>query len=342
MPIEGTIRANAGAPAALPGAGTGTTQVVKFTDGGTAPAVQAPPTPVPAPAEGAAAGARPPEVESWRVAALAEKEKAIRETGERAKADRAAAETLRAQIEQEKQEFVRQQTFFRQNPMAALQAFGHDYDSLTRFVAQGGWSPEQQQQAILVQQQEQIRALAQQQQESVRQIEERLSKERSDNESAQANAQKQREEAAVTDFKNEIVGFVKAEGKAYEMIGLAGQPAVDQVFDEVRVHFEKTGERLSLKDAADRVEQGIIDEAMKVVAASEKIRARLGGGLPPARVAPPPGLGGHQGMPPPTSARPLQQQAQQGPETEAQRRQRVVKEIEEAWQRRRAPAGGGR
>jgi hypothetical protein len=347
MPLEGTIRPVSTGPAV--GAPGTSTQVVKFSDGGAAPpSIPTPEAAAAAAAEKAAsekaaaeaaASARPPEVESWRVAALAQKEKAARDAAASAKADRAAAESIRAQIEQEKQRFAQQQALYRQNPMALLQDHGFDYDSVTRYVAQGGWSPEQQQAAALAQQQAQIQALAQRQQEGLKQIEERLAKERSESEAAQAASQKQREEAAVADFKAEIGSFVKAEGEAYEMINLAGPNAIEQVYKTIRQHFEASGERLSYKAAADKVEEELFTEAQKIVEASKKLKSRFApqpAPPPPARVPPSPGLGGARGVPPPAAAAPVAAPAERtGPETEVQRRQRVTREIEASWARAR-------
>jgi hypothetical protein len=325
MPLEGTI-SPASAPVApqVGGAGPGVT-TVKFTDGGTAP-----PMPPPAPAEPKVEAPPAPvkEVESWRLAALAQKEKALRETAASAKAERAAAEQARNETLQMRQEFANRQQAYRQNPMLLLQEHGYDYDSVTRYVAQGGWSPEEQQAAMIASQQRAIQALAQQREQDRQEDAQRRADEQRQASERQTQAQKQAEASAVQEFKQELHDFVKAEPETYEMIGFAGENAMAMVYGKIEEHYQKTGQRLSNKDAADAVEADLVKEAERVVAGSKKLQSRFAPQPGPAAPAP--------------ALRTLSNNLQSPPkppevpqhETESQRRARVTAAINQAWGRR--------
>jgi translation initiation factor IF-2 len=282
-----------------------------------APVVEKPPeTPVPT---------RPPEVESWRLAALSQKEKAARESAAAAKADREAAAKDRAEVENFRQQFAQREAGYRQDPMKLLTDFGYDYNTVTQFVAQGGWSPEQQQAAREAARDQAIRTLAQQQQADRQAIQAQREADAKAQTDAQAQAQAEAQTNAVAEFKGELKSFVDAEPDTYEMIRLAGPNALEAVFDKISDHFEKTQTRLSNKDAADAVEAALVAEAEKVIEASKKLKSKF---APPAPVRAPVSRTLDNGMrPPPTGAKPVASEA----ETEAQRRARVVANINKAW-----------
>lgn len=326
MPLDGTISlAPAHNAPTIGGAAPAPTATVKFSDG------TAPPTPAPVVETPEAPAAPEPvkEVESWRLAALAQKEKALRETAASAKAERAAAEQARNETLQMRQEFMQRQQAYRQNPLLLLQEHGYDYDAVTRFVAQGGWSPEEQQAAMLASQQRAIQALAQQREQDRQEDAQRRAEEKAQGEAQRAAAQKQAESSAITEFKEELSTFVKAEPDAYEMISLAGPNALEMVYEKIEQHYQKTGQRLANKDAADAVEADLVKEAERVVAASKKLQSRFAPAAPPAPAAPAVRTLSNSlntpGKPP------------AGPpagETESQRRARVTAAIQAAWGRR--------
>lgn len=323
MPLEGSITPAGGTSPSV--ASTPGSTIITSLGG-----AEAPPTPPPAapvetkPAETPPAPTKPPEVESWRLAALSQKEKAAREAAAQAKADREAAAQERAAANQLREEMRQREAMYRQDPMRLLQDHGFDYDSVTRFVAQGGWSPEQQQAAREAARDQAIRELARQQQadrealQKQREADAQAAREREEQTQAQAREQ------AVVEFKQEISDFVNAEPDTYEMVRLAGPNAIEQVFARIEEHFEKTGQRLPTKDAAEQVEAALVAEAEKIIEASKKLRSKF---APPP---PPPGPAArtlsNDLKPTPAAAPPGGRQ-----ETEAERRARVTAAIEKAW-----------
>jgi hypothetical protein len=319
MALEGSITP-AGGPATAP-----TPSVGKVVFGNAeAPPVVPPPAPEPKAEEKAPEPVK--EVESWRLAALSQKEKAIRESAAQAKADRAAAQAEREAVQRERQAWAERQSIYRQNPLQLLQDHGFDYDGVTRFVAQGGWSPEQQAAAQQAAQIQAINELARRQEAdrqafiAQREADLKAAQEREEQERTQA------EQEAVTEFKEELSSFVKAEPDAYEMIGLAGQGAMDAIFARIEEHYQKTGERLSNKAAADAVEAELIAEAEKVINASKKLKGKF---APPPAPPPPTTRTLTNAMKPPVAPPPTGHT-----ESEQERRARVTRQIEQAWGRR--------
>lgn len=319
MALEGSIT-----PAGVP-AGTPTPSIGKVVFGNAEAPPVAPPAPEPKVEEKAPEA--PKEVESWRLAALSQKEKAIREQAAQAKADRAAAQAEREAVQRERQAYAERQNVYRQNPLQLLQDHGFDYDGVTRFVAQGGWSPEQQAAAQQAAQVQAINELARRQEAdrqafiAQREADLKAAQEREEQERTQA------EQEAVAEFKQELADFVKAEPDAYEMISLAGPNAMDAVFTRIEEHYQKTGERLSNKAAADAVEADLVAEAERVIAASKKLKSKFA--PPPPPPAPPPVTRTlTNAMKPPVAAAPPAH------ENEAERRARVTRQIEQAWGRR--------
>jgi hypothetical protein len=101
--------------------------------------------------------------------------------------------------------------------------------------------------------------------------------------------------------------------------------ALEAIFDRISEHYTKTQTRLPNKDAADAVEAALVAEAEKVIEASKKLKSKFG---PPPPAAPPPPVTRtltNQMRPPPAASTPAQ------PETEQQRRNRVLGAINKAW-----------
>lgn len=322
MPLEGSFTPVSGTPAS---SATPTPTVLKDLGSAVAPPSLPPPEPEKAPEAAPAPAAKPPELESWRLAALSQKEKAARESAAQAKADREAAAKDRAEAQQLREQLAQRDRVYRQNPMQLLQDYGHDYNGVTQYVAQGGWSPEQQMAAQLAAQEQAIRALAQQRNQDLQAAQAQREAEAKARTEAEAASRTEQETQAVADFKGELKTFVDAEPDNYEMIRLAGPQAVEAMFDRISEHFEKTQTRLSNKDAADAVEAALVAEAEKVIEASKKLKSKFA--PPPPAPAPPPVTRTltNQMRPPPVAAAPSK------PETEQERLDRVLGQINKAW-----------
>ncbi len=229
------------------------------------------PAPAPAPAAAAPSGAKPegapaapapgekqePQM-SARFAALAKKEKEVRAQAARVK-----------EAEAKLKAFEERESAYRADPMKLLQDFGHTYQGLTeRILNDGNPTPAQVAQAV----NKDIQAI-------------RSDLQRRDQEAAAkaAQARTQAEAEAVAGFREEVNDFVKAEPDTYELINLYGQQGL--VFDTVEAHYKETGKMLSLKDAADKVEQYLWDEAQKVTQTK-----RFQAAARPTRRVPSPGV----------------------------------------------------
>ncbi len=322
MPLEGSITPASGSSVTSV---TPPSTIISSLGGAVAPPDVAPPAPAPVVEEKPAAPAKLPEIESWRLAALSQKEKAARDHAAAAKADREAAAADRAEMQRFKEQMQQRENTYRQDPMRLLQDYGYDYNAVTQYVAQGGWSPEQQQAAQLAATRQAVQELARRQdadRQALAAQREADAKARAD---AEANARTEHETQAVAEFKGELKSFVDAEPDTYEMIRLAGPQAMEAIFDRISEHYEKTQTRLSNKDAADAVEAALVAEAEKVIEGSKKLKSKFG---PPPPAAPPPPVTRtltNQMRPPPVASTPAQ------PETEQQRRDRVLGQINKAW-----------
>lgn len=323
MPLDGSFTPVTGSPVM-----SVTPPSTVITDLGSAVAPPSVPAPAPVEAKPAETPAptKPPEVESWRLAALSQKERAARESAAAAKTDREAAAKDRADAEAIRQQFAQREAAYRQDPMRLLQDYGYDYNAVTQYVAQGGWSPEQQQAAQLAATRQAVQELARRQDADRQGLQAQREADAKAARDAQAKAQEEAQTNAVVEFKGELSAFVAAEPDTYEMIRLAGPNALEAIFDRISDHFEKTQTRLSNKDAADAVEAELVAEAEKIIEASKKLKSRFG---PPPAAPPTSRTLTNQMRPPPPAAPPPNGK----PETDAERRARVVGQINKAWGR---------
>jgi hypothetical protein len=294
----------------------------------TPPAAGAPPagTPPPAAAPAAAetppaAGAPPPKPEqgpdAWRFAALAKKDRAIREESEKVKAEKAAIVAERQQLEQERTQRQQRSALYKTNPMAALEDAGLSYEELTQFVLNNQNLTPAQAAKIAIdaakQSGEEIAALRREQAET-------FERQQKSMQEAQAKSEAQRAEHAKTAYLDELRGLVTAAPDSYEMVGLAGDQAIQAMYEVAEEKFKETGRVPTNKEVADAVEARLFAEAEKAVKASKKL-GRLFAPPPPAPPppAPAPSRTISNRMTPAPSARP-----DPAGESEAARKARVL------------------
>jgi hypothetical protein len=339
MPISGTISA------ATPGPNVTSTPVpVKFAPT-TAPALDvglAPSTTAPAPAGAPQAAPPPPEagdqakepqLESWRIAAIAKKEAAARRAADAAKADREAAEKAREEAKQSRLSLQNEINLLRQDPDQFLRVFGVDYyNRLSQHIAQGGFSPEQLQakaaqdtQARLTEAERRIAETAQQAEERVKAMETRLADQKKAEAAALADGEVER-------FKGSIGEFLKSQPDALALVAKAPE-GVEAVYRAIEEHFNATGQELGFQQAAEVVQGKFIQEARDFLS-DPKVAALIfprgvGGQFLP-RATPAPTLTNRMQPPgaPPAAPR--------APESEQERRARVTSEIEAAWRTRKS------
>ena len=319
MPLEGSFTPVSGSPAA---SATPPSTVISDLGSSTAPPNVAPAAPEAVKPAETPVPTKPPEIESWRLAALSQKERAARESAAAAKADREAAAKDRADAEALRQQFAQREAAYRQDPMKLLGDYGYDYNTVTQYVAQGGWSPEQQQAAQLAATRQAVQELARRQDADRQATQAQREADAKAQADAQAKAQAEAQTNAVAEFKGELKSFVDAEPDTYEMIRLAGPNALEAIFDRISDHFEKTQTRLPNKEAADMVEAELVAEAEKIIEASKKLKSKFA----PPPPAPPASRTLTNQMRPPPAATPVGKT-----ETEAERRARVVGAINKAW-----------
>lgn len=339
MPIDGTIvAAGAAAPAPQPAVTNFTpstptaphaAEVAKAA--GEAPVKEAPATkPGETPAPGKEGEAPEAKVEAWRLASLAKKEKAARERAEEArraeqglKARQAELEARETRVREAEEARQKKMQAYRANPLELLREYGLDYNQVSEFVARGQWTPEQATAFAIKQAQETAAAAAAETAQLRQEQAEREAKLRKELEERDQTTRSAQADGAVQAFKSEIAEFIQADPEAYELMGRDLPAAVEAMYEYVDEQFEKTGKMVSKKAAAEYIEGRIFDELNKVITTTKKF-----GKLQPA-ARPPQTLRNNLGA---TRAAP---QEERGQETEAERRARVTKEIEQVWAARR-------
>lgn len=202
---------------------------------------------------------KPPEDPATkRLSFLAKKEQEI--LRQRREAQQAISEVrqLRAQIEQERAQY---QDFFRnlqEDPLKALAGLGLTYDKLTDAQIQGKPADTT---ALQLQQ-------LKQEQEAFRQQVLENERLKAEQEAQQAQAQA---DAVIDRFKQDIQSYVDQNKDAYEMIAL--NEAQEHIFETAQAYFERTGKTLKIKEAADMVEEYLVDRAKKLTA-SKKLQTK--------------------------------------------------------------------
>jgi hypothetical protein len=260
----------------------------------------------------------PKELESWRVAALVQKDKAIRERAEAAKKMEAALAEREAKLKEQEEIRSNKDKAFRANPLLALKELGWDYNNLSEFVAKGGFTPEQLQALELQGIKEQVKTTQEMLVAQRQALEEQRAADLKAMEEREVASRTAEEQRAVQDFQNDIKQVIEASPEEFELLNQARDASVRAIFSRIEKHYETTGKQLSVKDAAAAEEKLIFEQLQKIVAGSKKFAAAAP--APGQRRAPSPTLSNKGTVVPAATEG-------QGRETEAERRRRVANEI---------------
>lgn len=193
---------------------------------------------------------KPKDSAAQRFAQLAKKEKGLLLKQQDLKAREEAIAKRIADMEAKEQEREKRRAVYKQNPLAALEDNGLDYDSLTAYVLNDKKpTPDLAVKSV----KEELEAFKRQQEdERKKAIEE---------EKARIAAE---EKAAVERFHRENIDFVKANAAQYEYITALDQHhVVNQVIEQ---HFAQSKKVLTAKEAADLVEQFLEEHVVKATA----------------------------------------------------------------------------
>ena len=305
MGISGSISVNTGAASAsTPAAARGAAPVYQPSHvGGMGPA--APTAPIPgsamppqAPVRQAAPQEEAPETqqeeagrESWRLAKVAQKDKAARERLAEARAVEARIKADREALEAREAKYRERETLeaeLRRNPRKALEHFGFNPEAALQFMLNGEKLTPEQQLAASVD--ARISESERRHQEDLQRLRDEDAEREKRREAESARESQQRAEQdhamAIQEFKGEIVQFLEEE-PGFKLIRKMGRGGVDAVFEEIDEHYNRTaeqdrarggkgvGQRLSLKDAAELVKARALKEAQDYLA-DEEIATELG------------------------------------------------------------------
>ena len=242
----------------------------------TPPAVEAPPSepakadaaPEPAPAAQEAKAEPAPDPKpkeptaAERFAAMARKEKQIVERDRSLKDREAKLAEREAAIKAAED----RRQGYSQDPLKALSDLGLTYEDLTKLVL-NKTDPSAQQALAMRQLAEQV---------------EQAKREAAAAKEAIARAQAEREAAekehTTAAFKGEVGSFLKANAEKYELI--EATDSQELVFATVQAEFERTGEMLTLEQAADKVET-FLEQRLERVAKAKKLAAKIAPPKPP-------------------------------------------------------------
>ena len=153
-----------------------------------------------------------------------------------------------------------------QDPFATLkEEFGIDLETLTAIAKnQGKLTPEME-----------LKLKVEQGESSLREELEALKKSiKEKDEAEKSTKQQEAEQKAFQDFKGSIAEHIKAAPADYELLGLEDDPA-QTVYDVISAHYEATkgddgvGRILSTKEAADHIENHLLEEAKKYTGLSK-------------------------------------------------------------------------
>ena len=177
---------------------------------------------------------------SARFAALARKEKAIREQEEKMKAELEALKS--SSIDSSK---------FKESPLEALEKLGISLDDLVlKSLGEEKPAPTAE---------EQIQALR----EELKAEKEAKLKEAEEAELKKKEAEEKAQEEAIVAYKNNIIDHIAKNPEEYVMIEFQG--ASELVWEVTDKHFQQTGEVLEIKDASDKVEAYLREQANKML-----------------------------------------------------------------------------
>lgn len=213
---------------------------------------QAPETPAPQAVE-------PPKEDpalSPKFAALAKKAKAAYQAQAQLKAEKAALEAKRKEID----EFSKYKQEATSNPLKALEALGWKYDDLVNFVLNDQKPTESQK---LTQVEQRLEALQREQEE----------REQKRIQIEQEAAQRQYAET-IDAFKSKVASHVSENSEKYELIQL--HDAQELIFDTIEEYFNKTNQVMDIAKAAELVENYLESQFETTFTKAKKLQGKFG------------------------------------------------------------------
>ena len=237
------------------------------------PAAAPPPAPAAEPAQEAAAAPETPKTEpvkaegkpgeptvAERFAAMAKRERQMVERDRAIKEREAKLAERKAALKAAEE----RRAGYAQDPLKALSDMGLTYEDLTKRVLDKTDPSAQQSMAI--------RQLGEQVEQAKREAaaaKEAIAKAQAEREAAEA-------ERAKAGFKAEVTSHIKANADKYELVSLYGQEGL--VYATIEAEYERSGEMLTVDQAAEKVEKYLEAEAEKALKA-KKFASKL---QPPA------------------------------------------------------------
>lgn len=192
-------------------------------------------------------------------AELARKEKALRAKEESWKAQLAEKEQgWKAREEEYQTKYISRDELLH-DTLGTLQKAGLSYDQ----VVQMAMNPPSQEQLINMQLQNKIKEL-----------EEKLDSRFSSFEESQKQSQSKQYEAALNSIRNEVKTMVTKDPSTWELINANGTDAQDAVVAYIEDTFKETGRTMSVQEAAQAIEDHLLEESSKLLSLS-KIKSKL-------------------------------------------------------------------
>lgn len=203
-----------------------------------------------------------------KFAALSRKEKQIRDRERALQQQMSAMEQRMKELEEGRNEVSKYKELpnrLKKEPLKVLEESGLTFEQLAEMVLNDGKpTPDMHLQEVLTPVQQKIKEL-----------EEKLAAKETAEQESRLEAQLQQFMGQLTDFVNNT--------EDYDLI--RANDAVDLVYDVIEQHHSETGEILSNKEAADAVENYLLEEAKKLVD-RDKVKKLLGGGSSAKETAP--------------------------------------------------------
>lgn len=221
---------------------------------------------------------------SPKFAALTRKEREIQSQTQKLKTEQAkigeARTKMEAEIASERakisedvkkvQEF---ESLKKMNPLKAFEALGFTYQQLTDIVLnEGKPTPEMEMSRLQSEMDAKLEAYKKEQSDERAKLT-RESEERQKKELEEQQAKLKAQEAEyIAEFQKSIEDFVATNADSYEFITVNEQ--VPLVFATVERHYEETGKVLTIKEAADLVEQ-FLEKRVEQNLATKKLKAKV-------------------------------------------------------------------
>jgi hypothetical protein len=206
-----------------------------------------------------------------KFAALSRREKAIKEREKKLEqrlADLEAKSKPQAEAPKEPLELR-----LKKNPFETLKELGLDYGALTQIALnEGKLTPELQMQVMRQELEGQYKS-------EIDQLRQRLDGREKQEEEAKQAKQTQ-------DFLAEIKQHISSNTTDYDLLSFEGEDGVDVVTDVIVQHYNTTGEVMTIKEAADLVEEQLLEEAKIRLAKSKKVQGLITQPKPTAKAAP--------------------------------------------------------